>query len=251
MSDLVPERVGPLLGGTLGRPYLYAVEVGSTQDVLRESGHPHGAVAAAEHQTAGRGRSGRVWEDASGQALLFSVLLRPPAGTPFPQLSLVAGLAVAAAVSGEAGVEAAVKWPNDVLVGGRKVAGILLEASGTTVICGVGINVNQAEDDLPAETRVPPTSLRVASGRTLDRGVLLATLLHELESRYELWLADGLVTLRHELEGRNALRGHAVVVDGRRGVAGEIAPDGRLAVTFEGGERVLLESGEVETRETG
>jgi BirA family biotin operon repressor/biotin-[acetyl-CoA-carboxylase] ligase len=251
MSDLVPERVEPLLAGSLGTPYLYASEIGSTQDVLRDGHHPHGAVAVAEHQTAGRGRSGRVWQDATGQALLFSVLLRPEPGKPLQQLSLVAGLAVAAAVSREAGVEAAVKWPNDVLVEGRKVAGILLEASGTTVICGIGVNVNQAEGDLPSRTRLPATSLRMAAGRPLDRGQLLATLLNELEARYGRWLHDGLVTFRHELEARNALRGRAVVVDGSRGIAGEIAPDGRLEVALDDGETVLIESGEVETPETG
>jgi BirA family biotin operon repressor/biotin-[acetyl-CoA-carboxylase] ligase len=251
MSDLAPERVEPLLAGSLGTPYLYASDIGSTQDVLRDGHHPHGAVAVAEHQTAGRGRSGRVWQDATGQALLFSVLLRPEPGKPLQQLSLVAGLAVAAAVSREAGVAAAVKWPNDVLVEGRKVAGILLEASGTTVICGIGVNVNQAEGDLPARTRLPATSLRIAAGRPLDRGQLLATLLHELEVRYGRWLHDGLVTFRHELEARNALRGRAVVVDGRRGIAGEIASDGRLEVALDGGETVLIDSGEVETPETG
>jgi BirA family biotin operon repressor/biotin-[acetyl-CoA-carboxylase] ligase len=246
VSDLAPDRVAGQLHGSLGAPYLYAERAGSTQDMLREGELPHGAVAVAEHQTAGRGRSGRVWEDEASRALLCSVLLRPPAGAPLPRLSLVAGLAVAAAVEAAAGVEARLKWPNDVLVDGRKVAGILLEASGATVVCGIGINVNQEPGELPPGTRTPATSLRVAAGRALDRGRLLASVLSELEARYDRWLADGLAGLTGELEARNALRGRRVCVDGRAGTAGAIAADGRLAVALDGGESVLVESGEVE-----
>ena len=89
MSDLTAEAVQPLLRGAFGVPYLYATEITSTQDVLVGSDHPHGAVAVAEHQTAGRGRSGRRWDDAPSSALLLSVLLRPPEGAPLPQLSLL------------------------------------------------------------------------------------------------------------------------------------------------------------------
>ena len=181
MSDLSPAVVQPLLRGSFGTPYLYAQETTSTQDTLAGSDHPHGSVAVAEHQTAGRGRSGRSWEDAPSAALLFSLLLRLPVEAPPPQLSLVAGLAVATAIENETGLRSAVKWPNDVLVDGRKVAGILLEASSPLVVCGIGINVNQDTGNLPRETRLPATSLRVAADRTFDRGVVLAAALDELE----------------------------------------------------------------------
>ena len=138
------------------------------------------------------------------------------------------------------------KWPNDVLVGGRKVAGILLEAAGGVVVCGIGINVNQEPRDLPASTRLPATSLRIAAGRPFDRGIVLASLLAELERRYEEWLADGLAGLAVELERRNALRGRRVRVGGRQGRAGTIAPDGRLTVALDRGGTTLVESGEVE-----
>ena len=177
MSELEPERLRPLLRGGLGEPYLYAAETPSTQDILRDGDYAHGAVAVAEHQTAGRGRSGRRWDDAPSTALLFSVLLRPPAGAALPQLSLVVGLAVAEAIEHVSGVRALVKWPNDVLVEGGKVAGILLEATGGDVVCGVGINVNQVEHDLPPVTRAPATSLRLAAGRPLDRGIVLTSVL--------------------------------------------------------------------------
>jgi len=258
VSELAPERVRPLLTGTLGEPYLYLAETPSTQDVLRDGDYPHGTVAVTEHQTAGRGRSGRRWDDAPTRALLCSVLLRPPTpgrgdrlqpvvrAAPLSQLSLVAGLAVAAAVESQVAAPALLKWPNDVLVNGRKVAGILLEASGGTVACGIGINVNQEEHELPLGQRMPATSLRIASGRTGDRGRLLAAVLQELEERYRRWLAGGLAALAGELETRNALRGLRVRVGGRAGTAGVIAPDGRLTIVLDRGDSILVESGEVE-----
>ena len=246
MSELEPERLRPLLRGGLGEPYLYAVATPSTQDLLRDGDYPHGAVAVAEHQTAGRGRSGRRWDDAPSTALLCSVLLRPAVAVALPQLSLVVGLAVAEAIERGSDVRALVKWPNDVLIEGSKVAGILLEASDGNVVCGVGINVNQVERDLPLVTRTPATSLRLAVGRPLDRGIVLASVLRELERRYTEWLAGGLAHLLDELEKRNALRGQKVRVAGRAGTAGAIASDGRLTLVLERGDTVLVESGEVE-----
>ena len=246
VSELEPGAVRPLLRGPFGEPYLYLTETASTQDVLGNGDFPHGAVCVAEHQTAGRGRAGRRWDDAPAKALLFSVLLRPPVGTAPPQLSLVAGLAVAAALEHEIGGGALLKWPNDVLVGGRKVAGILLEASAGVVICGIGINVNQEERDLPPETRTPATSLRIVADRQLDRGVVLAAVLVELEHRYAGWLENGLEGLADELEARNALRERRVRVGGRAGTAGAIAADGRLTIVLDRGDSVLVESGEVE-----
>ena len=245
VSELEPNRFRPLLRGGLGEPYFHAVETPSTQDILRDGDFPHGAVAVAEHQTAGRGRSGRRWDDAPSTALLLSVLLRPPAAAALPQLSLVVGLAVAGAIEREADVRAVVKWPNDVLINGCKVAGILLEASDAVVVCGIGINVNQEERDLPPVTRTPATSLRIAAARPFDRGIVLASVLVELERRYADWAAGGLACLAGELEQRNALRGRRVRVAGRAGAAGAIAPDGRLTIVLDRGDTVLVESGEV------
>ncbi len=214
-------------------------------DVLRGTQLSEGAVAVAEHQTRGRGRSGRSWEDAPGRSLLFSVLLRPGAGQ-LPQLSLVAALAAAEAIEAACGSPAAVKWPNDILLDGRKVAGILLEARDGAVIAGVGVNVNQDTDELPAETRLPATSLRLASGRDHDRGAVLAAILDGLEMGYAAWSASGLEPLLPRLELRNALAGARARVGDGLGTAGPIAPDGRLTVTLDTGRDVLVESGEVE-----
>lgn len=245
VSDLAPAAIRGKLRSSLGTPYLYAPEVSSTMDVLRGTQLPEGAVAVAEHQTRGRGRSGRSWEDEPGRSLLFSVLLRPGEGT-LPQLSLVTALATAEALQAASGVSASLKWPNDVLLDGRKVAGILLEASEGAVIAGVGVNVNQDAGELPAETRFPATSLFLASGHAYDRGAILVGILAGLETAYATWTEWGLGQLVGRIEALNALAGTRVRVGDRVGTAGQIARDGRLTVSLDGGGDVLVESGEVE-----
>jgi BirA family biotin operon repressor/biotin-[acetyl-CoA-carboxylase] ligase len=141
-GSLAPEAVEPLLKGRFGRPYLYRESVESTQALFDRS-EPEGAVAVTEEQTAGRGRQGRVWEAPRGSSILCSVLLRPPPGPATPQLSLVGGLAAAEAVEGALELAAQIKWPNDVMVNRRKVAGVLAEALEGVVVLGIGINANQ------------------------------------------------------------------------------------------------------------
>ncbi|MES1247509.1 MAG: biotin--[acetyl-CoA-carboxylase] ligase [Actinomycetota bacterium] len=168
-----------------GEPFTYVEECASTQRLVPEDA-PEGALVLANHQTAGRGRLGRVWHDVPGRSLLFSLLLRPPAPMPlWPELSLVAGGAVAAAI----GHGAEVRPPNDVFLNGRKVAGILPEATTGRVVLGIGVNVNHTADELPAETVKPATSLRVELGRELDRDELLASILVELDRAYRTWCA--------------------------------------------------------------
>jgi len=244
-KPLTPELVQPLLRGRLGRPYLWSESRPSTQDALRDPTFPEGAVAVTEHQTAGRGRAGRKWEDTPGAALLCSVLLRPPNATAAPQLSLVCALAVAESVEATIGLEASVKWPNDVLVAGRKVAGILLEGHEGAIVCGVGVNVSQTETTLPPETRMPPASLHTLTGQEHDRAALLVLLLERLETLYDAWLEAGLAPLLPALERRNALRGRGVRVGEDAGTAGRIAEDGRLTLTLPDGTIVLVASGEV------
>jgi BirA family biotin operon repressor/biotin-[acetyl-CoA-carboxylase] ligase len=119
----------------------------------------------------------------------MSVLLRPAVPMPlWPELSLVAGEAVAAALR-EEGVEASLRHPNDVVVAGRKLVGVLAEASPGRVLLGIGVNVNQTEDELPRDTVKPPTSLRLELGREVERAPLLAAILFELECRYDDWRA--------------------------------------------------------------
>ena len=187
MSDLSPEFVLPLLRGRLGKPYSFVDRCASTQRLLGED-DPEGATVAADEQTEGRGRLGRRWEAPPGRAILVSVLLRPDPPMPlWPELSLVAGEAVAAALRAETGVEASLRHPNDVVIAGRKLVGVLPEARSGRVVLGIGVNVNQTADELPRDTAKPPTSLRIELGREVERAPLLAAILAELELRYDAW----------------------------------------------------------------
>ena len=187
MSDLSPQVVVPLLFGRLGTPYRHLDACPSTQRLLGE-GDPEGATVATDHQTNGRGRLGREWTDVPGRSILVSVLLRPPAPMPlWPQLSLVAGEAVAAALRAECGIDAALRHPNDVVVAGRKLVGVLPEASPGRVVLGIGVNVNQTVDELPPRTVKPATSVRAETGREHPRAPLLAAILRELERAYDAW----------------------------------------------------------------
>jgi len=187
VSDLTPASVAAVLQGRLGRPYSFVEECPSTQRVI-DSEAPEGTTVATDLQTHGRGRLGRTWEAPTGTALLFSVLLRPqPPMAIWPELSLVAGDAVAAALCEQTGVAAELGHPNDVLVESRKLAGVLPEATVGRVVLGIGVNVNQVAENLPVETAKPPTSLRVETGREWPRAPLFAAILLELERRYDDW----------------------------------------------------------------
>ena len=190
MADsLRPERVEPLLRGRLGRPYTYVARCDSTQRLL-DGDAPEGATVATDEQVEGRGRLGRRWEAPAGSGLLLSVRLLPRVDSAhLPQLTVVAAEAVADAVRAVAGVPAEVKHPNDVLVGGRKVAGVLAEAAGGRVTLGIGVNVHQRAGELPPDTRLPATSLAIAAHAAVDRAVLLAVVLERLEQRYDAWVA--------------------------------------------------------------
>ena len=225
---------------TLGRPRLDVESCESTQ-LLVDTTLPEGALVVADHQTAGRGRLGRSWEAPPGTALLFSVLLRPPSGRPAPELSLVAGVAVADTLERLLGLAVQIKWPNDVMLRRRKIAGILAEARDDVVVLGIGINVGQTADQLPDKAG----SIRTLTGRTWDREELLASVLEDLASRYSAWRSGGLDAVYDGLGPRDFLRGRPVTVDGVSGVVSMIDRAGRLEIAVANGELVTVESGEV------
>ena len=142
------------------------------------------------------------------------------------------------------GLAAQIKWPNDVMLNRRKVAGCLAELKDGAVVLGIGVNVNQRPAQLPAEAKVPAGSLRSITGREYDRAPILAELLLELEQRYDAWRDDGLASLYEDLGARDFLRGRRVTVDGAAGTAQMITRDGRLAVETASGV-IEVESGEV------
>ena len=189
-DSLAPDAVRPLLRGRFGHIYRYEELCASTQRLL-QADDPEGAIAVAEEQSEGRGRLGRSWRAPRGTSVLVSVLLRPPVAPPrLPELSLVAGGAVAGAIGETTGLEPAIKFPNDVLVGGRKVAGILAEAGDGRVALGIGVNANQTAEQLPTDVQTEATSLRVELGRPVDRAPLLAAVLLRLELAYDEWATE-------------------------------------------------------------
>ncbi len=181
--SLVPAAVLPRLRGTFGREYHYAAATETTQRMLPEDA-AHGAVALAEHQTAGRGRLGRVWVDHPATGLTFSVVVYPQLPVArWPELTLVAAKAVADAIG-----DATIKHPNDVFVGGRKVAGILAESSSRVVI-GIGVNIGSAP--------WPDAGFVEA-----DRVGLLIEILDRLERAYDVWATGSSQPGSDSLPGR-------------------------------------------------
>jgi BirA family biotin operon repressor/biotin-[acetyl-CoA-carboxylase] ligase len=219
----------------LGRPRLHLRETDSTNErarALAAAGAPHGTLVTAARQSAGRGRQGRTWADQPGRALLCSVIVRELD----PLLSLRAGLAVADV----AGPAARVKWPNDVLLAGRKVAGILVEGRPQEGWAVVGIGLNVAVD--PAEL---PDELREVAGtlgrEPTDLEPTLAELLRTLETR----LAQAPSAIVAALRDRDALLGRPVRWAGGEGTGAGIDDTGALLVVTSGGERLKLDAGEV------
>jgi BirA family biotin operon repressor/biotin-[acetyl-CoA-carboxylase] ligase len=175
--QLTPERVLPLLKGSFGRGgYIHVASCASTQR-LPAADAAHGTVAVTEHQTAGRGRLGRVWVDKPGASLLASVVLRPARPVrEWPTLTPVAGAAAADAIEAVSGMRPVIKPPNDLLVDGAKVAGILAEALDGRIVLGIGVNVAAA-----------PYAGSAALGAEVDRAALLAELLLRLERAFDEW----------------------------------------------------------------
>jgi len=245
--DAAGLRAAAVRPGGLWRTVEVIAVTGSTNaDLLARAaaGEPEGAVLAAEHQSAGRGRLGRTWTAPPRAALTFSVLLRPSA-VPRARLGwlpLLAGVAVAAAVRSVAGVDTQLKWPNDVLAGPAKLAGILAEAAGDAVVVGIGVNVSTGPAELPppGPGGLTATSLAIEGAAAADRAGLLAGILAGLERRYRAWSAVSgdaeRSGLRAEYSGLCGTLGRRVRVElpGGRvldGLAAGVDTDGRLLVS--------------------
>jgi BirA family biotin operon repressor/biotin-[acetyl-CoA-carboxylase] ligase len=227
----------------VARLSLLGVEVvdrtGSTNALVAErarGGAAEGLVVATEHQVAGRGRLDRTWETPDRAALTFSVLWRPQRpGAEWPWLPLVAGIATVGALRGH-GVEAGLKWPNDVMLGDHKLAGILAERvetpTGPAAVLGIGLNVDQTREELPVGTA---TSITLATGAAPDRTGLLASLVTRLHQEYAAWQAGGGASLRAAYLDACVTVGRQVRVslpggDELVGTADDVDPAGRLVV---------------------
>jgi BirA family transcriptional regulator, biotin operon repressor / biotin---[acetyl-CoA-carboxylase] ligase len=227
-----------------GAPVIRLETVDSTQNHaarLAANGAVDGTVVLAETQTAGRGRRGRIWRDVPGESLLLSVIMRTsmPA-LRLPLLSLAAAVGVAEALRDRAGVDARLKWPNDVHVNERKIAGILLEGRGDVVLLGVGVNVAQREvaADLAA------TSIALEGGDT-DRDALLVAMRAAIGRRRAQVERGELGALRARWTELATTPGRRVTVDGVTGMAQGLDEDGALLVLDEGGATVRVLAGDV------
>ena len=236
-------EVRPLLTTRrIGRDCRYVPETGSTnRDVaaLAQSGADEDVVIVAGQQTAGRGRMTRAWFSPPEVNLYFSLLLRPAVEPGrAASLPLVAGLAVAEALAALVPeIDPRIKWPNDILIGDKKVCGILCEMQAETdcvrhIIPGIGVNVNLTRGLLPEELRGRATSLRIETGRVFSRAVVLAAILNRFEPLYDRWCREGFEELLPAVAARDALAGRTVTLDqGGRHVTGKadgIQPDGAL-----------------------
>ncbi len=238
----------------IGRDIRVFEETTSTNDVvekLARDGVKEGAVVFAESQTKGRGRLGRKWISPPRKGLWFSVLLRPPLHPlAVTQITIAAATALYRAIQGETGLKPGIKWPNDMLVGGRKLAGILTELSAEPdkvkyVILGMGVGVNLAATDFPAELRKVATSLRIETGQKQSRAELAVRILQELDRDYERICSGKFEAIAHEWEEHCSTLGRrvAIQVGGRRmeGTAESLDADGALLLRTQHGllERII------------
>jgi BirA family biotin operon repressor/biotin-[acetyl-CoA-carboxylase] ligase len=223
--------------GAPHRHYLRTDSTNTRAKQLAEAGAPHGTVVTAAEQTEGRGRQGRVWTAPPGKALLYSAILRPHDERPL--LPLAAAVAVCEASEALApGVECGVKWPNDVLLDRRKLAGVLIEArpQDDWAVIGVGINLTIAPEEFPPDLR--DTAISIFGPTLLTAAVVLSRHLDRwVEAEPEAVLA--------EFRARDALRGHEIAWDGGSGVADGVDDRGNLVAVTLDGDSVVLGAGEV------
>ena len=253
MAALAVDALGDVTGSLWTSVSVVPV-TGSTNADLLSRGGAEGQVLVAESQTAGRGRMGRTWVSSAGASLTFSVLLRPvtvPAARR-GWLPLLTGVAVAVAVRDVSGVPAMLKWPNDVLAGSRKLAGILAEQSGDVVVVGIGVNVATPADALPVSPGGLPATSLLVEGAAVSREALLAAILRELERRYPAFRdSSGAAGLAAEYRAWCATLGRQVRVElpgggTLPGVAEDIDADGRLLVRpTSGASPVAVSAGDV------
>jgi BirA family biotin operon repressor/biotin-[acetyl-CoA-carboxylase] ligase len=256
-DKLLPEEIVHGLRTQFFRgPVHYFDSLPSTNDKAKElaaAGAPEGALVVAEGQSAGRGRLGRHWESPAGAGLYVSLLLRPPLPPhELPQITLTTAVAVSRALERAAGAAPGIKWPNDLLLEGKKVGGILTEMETESdqirhLVVGLGINVNNRE--FPPEIAETATSLALALGRSFVRVPLLQAWLEEFEVLYQRFLAREFPAILEEwklhtvtLGTRVAVRQGPAIV---QGLARDVAPDGALLIETAPGEVVRATSGEI------
>ena len=254
MPDMLKQR---LKGGLFGKRIHHFFKTDSTNRVALELGHagePEGAVVLAEEQTAGRGRAGRSWTSERAAGIYVTLLLRPKlAPVQAPLLTMMAGLSTRAAIEAVTGLNVDLKWPNDLLIRGKKAGGILTEMHAEPsqirfVIVGVGLNVNQ--EKFTGELAERATSLRMETGKSHSRMELLVRLLREFEADYNRFLREGLASVVARFESASSYaRGKRVRVsngvESYTGTTAGLGPEGLLQVEREDGRLMTVIAGDV------
>ncbi|MGI6550830.1 MAG: biotin--[acetyl-CoA-carboxylase] ligase [Syntrophomonadales bacterium] len=260
-DSLLPEEVSRgLMSDIFGRKgYFYYPEIDSTNNralELAAEGYPEGTVVVAETQTAGRGRRGRTWHSPARHGIYLSVILRPPLPVrEVPRVSLLVGVAVAETLEAEYDLPARVKWPNDILVNHRKIAGILSEVVTSPqqgvdyIVTGIGLNINNPLEDFPPDLRTDPTSVMAERDTPVSRVRILQGLLMRLESRYYQLLAGDWGGILKKGKDLSMVLGQEIKFDTPGGLAAgravDIDNDGFLLVQDEKGKTHTVMSGEV------
>ncbi|MDG5469794.1 biotin--[acetyl-CoA-carboxylase] ligase [Deltaproteobacteria bacterium IMCC39524] len=222
---------------------------------LGDEGADDGLVVIADRQTSGKGRMGRQWESPGGVNLYASILLRPPV-LPFeaPKLTFLSAVAVCRAIKNCTGLQPTVKWPNDILLNGAKVAGLLNEMSSETdqvnyVVLGIGVNLNMRAEQFPEDLRYPATSLAIASGKAVSRLAFTRSLLQELDALYQLYLGEGSAPVFTAWTELCDLTGKRVQVDCNNllieGTMVGLGDDGALLVRTSAGKIESIYAGDV------
>jgi BirA family biotin operon repressor/biotin-[acetyl-CoA-carboxylase] ligase len=256
-DKLLPQEIASgLQARILKGPIHHFDTLPSTNDLAKElgvRGAPEGTLVVAEGQSRGRGRLGREWNSPPGVGLYVSVLLRPPLPpADLPPITLTAAVAVVRALRQAGGVSAGLKWPNDLVLAGKKLGGILTEMETESdqirhLVVGLGLNVNNRQ--FPAELADLATSLALSTGRTFSRLRILQVWLEELESLYQRFLARDFAAILEEWKDYAVTLGRAVRVrQGAVEICGqalEVAADGALVVRTGSGEVVRVTSGEI------
>ncbi|MBW7957244.1 MAG: biotin--[acetyl-CoA-carboxylase] ligase [Deltaproteobacteria bacterium] len=245
--------------GFIGRELHFHDEVGSTNAEafeLARNGASEGTVVMAESQTGGKGRLGRRWESPSGLNIYLSIILRPPIPPEEAHwLTFVAAVATAEAVSGYCPAKPVVKWPNDILINGRKAAGILLEMGSEPervhfVVMGIGVNVNMTRSMFPEYIGDTATSVREAKGAVIDRGALASRLLSSVELWYKVYLAEGSIPILSEWKRYFGFEGKEIRVvsfgNTVKGVCLGVDDTGALLIREPGGAVKKIVAGDME-----
>lgn len=259
---LYPAEIKQLLNTrSLGQEIRHFQKISTTNDMAKDlaiQGQAEGLLVIAEEQTVGKGRLGRQWVSPQGKGLWFSLLLRPLINPQeAPKLTVLAAVAVAQSIRKITGLPAQIKWPNDVLVEGKKVCGILTEMNAEMdrvnyIVVGIGINVNQTKEDFPIELTEIATSVAMAWGQTVKRIDLLTEILQNLDNLYYRFLQGDYGEAWEVWRQLSCTIGKNVMISGPnwqvKGLAVDIDQDGALEVVLPTGERKRFLSGEVSLR---